>query len=68
MMAGGGGGQEIIYMYGQHTAISFHSWYFLVLLRSSHYAVAFAGILVVSQKKNLSFFSKPPLGNRRILE
>ena len=46
---------------------SFHNWYFPVLLRNAHYAVAFAGILVVSQK-NLWFFFKPPLDNLTILE
>lgn len=51
-----GGRHEIIYMYGPRTAISFHSWYFPIPLRSSHYTVAFAGILVVSQKKSSAAF------------
>ena len=46
---------------------SFYNWYFPVLLGSPHYAVTFAGTLVVSQE-NLCFFSKPPLDNFTILE
>lgn len=52
-----GKGHRIIYTYGPHTAFSFHSWCFPVPHRSSHYAMVFAGILVVSQKSPASFLN-----------
>lgn len=52
-----GKGHRIIYTYGPHTAFSFNSWCFPVPHRSSHYAMVFAGILVVSQKSPASFLN-----------
>lgn len=52
-----GKGHRIIYMYGPHIAFSSHRWSFPVPHKSSHYAMAFAGILVVSQKSSASFLN-----------